>query len=943
MSHATEGPSPLAAYEELMHFAKRRGESAVRLAMHAAVPQGFQPELLHLLRRNFVPEAGDDPVLEADILFSPLCEELGRGFFRFYPQVRSLLLENLVSNYATEPEPRIVKVADFLLAYVDHHDRSASGPHDQLWRDYLEMQRWVAFAFVDPAGAAQQLAAALENANASDDFVARIQLGGLASALEAPLQAFPSLLNYAAGLQALELGDRKRAGELFESLQEEEMKVGNVTLRSASQVLNEWQSRHPDYVATDEPKNHGTFHDFHEAIQVLLRYKDPTVRRRAAKSLGQPNAPEEAVRALIDSLNDQSSAVREASVHALAQIRTQPALLGLANALSNLSAKLQRTVLSRLKQMEQRLALITSSVDVGKDVSDVIYDIVMSRGYLPVFWSLDQISNLGSSEISDAFDFVIADVTESRRIFRELEDLLRLSIPVQPIAQGGTRVPARFADLQQRYPSLMRTIVYDNVSTLSVMLGRNMSSLVSKIQPKSRTFEFDVFISFSNSDRIHVQAMSGVLSRYLTSFLGREPAIFMENDSVMSGQFDNEKIFETIDRSAVFIFVISSSSLKSEWFQREFEAIEGAVGLQANQKSRILKVLTEPISLEDQPASLRNLLGYNFFETDSVTGKVTSFTFEPTGPIRKRYFGVIDSLARDIAQLRNEQSERSAPVSSEKQERPAIDRWQVRTGIDSDVTRVKPDPDMTTVEELIAQPRPDDMPLSGKAPAKYQSGRAAPVETTTWSFDAEVRGFRRSVNRTYRLILVGNSGATMIAKLPDPKRMRQSSPWLSSVVAVRNRLEERLRFTNAYTYLTPPLPVHLMGIGHFGRPHGQAGAAPNGVELQPIIGFEWGVDEQDASQDLKLQSQGVVEMERIQDEINHGQRMINYMLCQVDMNTIDALKHIIDILKTLTEHTYRKDIDFSRAEAAIVKADEAVSKIAEIRPPGVQTPYPYQS
>ena len=41
----TEGLSPLAAYEALMQFAKRRGEFALRLAMHAAVPQGIQPEL----------------------------------------------------------------------------------------------------------------------------------------------------------------------------------------------------------------------------------------------------------------------------------------------------------------------------------------------------------------------------------------------------------------------------------------------------------------------------------------------------------------------------------------------------------------------------------------------------------------------------------------------------------------------------------------------------------------------------------------------------------------------------------------------------------------------------------------------------------------------------------------------------------------------------------
>src|SRR4051812_33956199 len=123
--------SPLAAYEAVMHFATERGEAALRLALHAAVPQSFHPELLHLLKRNFVPEAGDDPAVEADVLFSPLCEEMGRGFFKFDPQVRALLLENLASNYPSKTSSRITKVADFIISYVDHEERNPAASQDQ--------------------------------------------------------------------------------------------------------------------------------------------------------------------------------------------------------------------------------------------------------------------------------------------------------------------------------------------------------------------------------------------------------------------------------------------------------------------------------------------------------------------------------------------------------------------------------------------------------------------------------------------------------------------------------------------------------------------------------------------------------------------------------------------------------------------------------------------
>src|SRR3712207_3328707 len=98
---------PLEAYEALMLFARRRGEGALRLAMHAAVPQSFRPDLLHLLKLNFLPRELHDPAAEADVLFSPLCEEVGPCYFEFGQHVRTLLLDHLAANYASDRTPRI--------------------------------------------------------------------------------------------------------------------------------------------------------------------------------------------------------------------------------------------------------------------------------------------------------------------------------------------------------------------------------------------------------------------------------------------------------------------------------------------------------------------------------------------------------------------------------------------------------------------------------------------------------------------------------------------------------------------------------------------------------------------------------------------------------------------------------------------------------------------
>ncbi|MFL6336586.1 MAG: TIR domain-containing protein [Pyrinomonadaceae bacterium] len=254
--------SPLEAYEALMLFARRRGEGALRLAMHAAVPQSFRPDLLHLLKLNFLPRELHDAAAEADVLFSPLCEEVGRGYFEFGPHVRTLLLDNLAANYAADRTPRIERVANFLLHYVEQMERRAAGGLDRLWRDYLEVQRWVALAFLDPDAAARQLAAALKGISTpGGEFAARLRLGGLATALSSPLVKYRHVLNYAAGLQALEAGDHARARTLLSGLGDEELDVGGVRLRPASDLLRAYSVQspepapNPEIVPTPEPSH----------------------------------------------------------------------------------------------------------------------------------------------------------------------------------------------------------------------------------------------------------------------------------------------------------------------------------------------------------------------------------------------------------------------------------------------------------------------------------------------------------------------------------------------------------------------------------------------------------------------------------------------------------------------------------------------------------------
>lgn len=229
--------SPIAAYAEVMQFAARCGEDALCLALHAAVPQSFRAELLHLLRLNFVPDAQVGHVVEADVLLASFCEALGGGYYQFEPAVRALLLSDLMRQYAGEVPQRVQQVADFLLHYVERSEQESRSTRDRLWLNYLEIQRWVAHAFREPEQAAEQLAQ--EIAQALDgSAAARVQIGGLASALMLPLRLHHDLLTYAAGVQAFFGGDQAQAAALFDALGPRPITVGATTLRAPQALLD---------------------------------------------------------------------------------------------------------------------------------------------------------------------------------------------------------------------------------------------------------------------------------------------------------------------------------------------------------------------------------------------------------------------------------------------------------------------------------------------------------------------------------------------------------------------------------------------------------------------------------------------------------------------------------------------------------------------------------
>jgi len=149
----------------------------------------------------------------------------------------------------------------------------------------------------------------------------------------------------------------------------------------------------------------------------------------------------------------------------------------------------------------------------------------------------------------------------------------------------------------------------------------------------------------------------------------------------------------------------------------------------------------------------------------------------------------------------------------------------VKTLSDPDRERVQPQPVETTIEALVALPRP--VFLSPVA-------RADPVEVTVYRVEARLLWLFTEADGDYHLVLAStrDTTITMIAEVPDPTCAGACASGFAKVYAqVRQKL---LDYLNSAQSGARPL-VQITGVGFFDYPHRQRGVAPNGIEMHPVL------------------------------------------------------------------------------------------------------------
>ena len=173
----------------------------------------------------------------------------------------------------------------------------------------------------------------------------------------------------------------------------------------------------------------------------------------------------------------------------------------------------------------------------------------------------------------------------------------------------------------------------------------------------------DVFISYAHiDDQPMMEGQRGWISQFHRSLevrmgqlLGQELKIWRDPKLQGSDLFD-EALARQFSDSKVLVSVLTPRYVRSEWCRRELEEFvrtaTGQGGLTADNRSRVFKVVKTPVAPQEIPPSMAGLfarlIGFDFYELDSETGRLRAFDETLGAVMRQRFFERIYDLAHEI-------------------------------------------------------------------------------------------------------------------------------------------------------------------------------------------------------------------------------------------------------------------------------------------------------
>ena len=153
-----------------------------------------------------------------------------------------------------------------------------------------------------------------------------------------------------------------------------------------------------------------------------------------------------------------------------------------------------------------------------------------------------------------------------------------------------------------------------------------------------------------------------------------------------------------------------------------------------------------------------------------------------------------------------------------------VERWPVKTGTDADRGHVSTTVHSTSIQSLSSRPKPSHYPTNN---------RIAPAELHVWQVTARVTQYKEEADSDIHLVLKDSANRSMIAEIPAPSCVGNSSRWKAGIAGARSTWTHTYPLSSSWHHINRS--VTIRGLGFFDPPHGQTGASSNGIELHPVI------------------------------------------------------------------------------------------------------------
>ena len=149
------------------------------------------------------------------------------------------------------------------------------------------------------------------------------------------------------------------------------------------------------------------------------------------------------------------------------------------------------------------------------------------------------------------------------------------------------------------------------------------------------------------------------------------------------------------------------------------------------------------------------------------------------------------------------------------------ERWDIKTGTDSQAPSVSLVPHPNTIGSLVA------LPAAGGG-----ASRESPTESTGWELaNVTLTELKEESDSDYHMV-VSDGIHTMIAEIPYPT-CTTGSVWSCFMSRARSEIDAKYTVTTSPQY--PSVTITLRGVGFFDFQHSQNGVAPNAIELHPVL------------------------------------------------------------------------------------------------------------